>query len=817
MATVIVAEKPSVARDIARVVGARVRGDGCLHGNGYVVTWALGHLIHLAEPSAYGPLWEGHWSLAQLPMVPEQWKLTTHKSTAQQYKVVKRHLTDPQTDSVICATDAGREGEHIFRLIYRHARCRKPFRRLWISSLTDQAISQGLKKLQAGADFDDLAKAAEARAQADWLVGLNLTRAYTVHHGTLFTIGRVQTPTLAMIIQREAEIDRFVKGYFYELLAHVREGFTAKYLEDGKTRLEDKQYAETLHRQLSPHKEGTVVSVDQKIKKERPPALYDLLGLQRTANSRFGFSAARVLEYAQALYETHKLITYPRTESRHISEDMVPTLPGILEKLEHPQTPAALERWRQGHRLGKAYVDKTKLSDHHGILPTGTSVLPTLAAPLRKVFDLVVARFVGMFLPDHEVEETEVKLDVGGACFVAKGAKVLTQGWKVVEPADSEERTVLPGLTKGQQVHIDKMEVAERETSPPKRFTDATLLGAMRNAGRRLEDEALSAVMKESGLGTSATRAEIIERLIRSEYIERQKKNLAPTEKGKALIGVVSPALCSPELTAQWERKLQEIENGRLGSDAFYPEIVSFVSEQVAGVSQRPVLTGVQTAKQSKGGPGEVQASQGPALGRCPQCSEGNVVESAKAYGCDRYRQGCRFTIWKTVARKKLTAKQATELIGKGRTGVIKGFKSKAGKPFNAGLVLNKEFTVEFDFNGSPKGNKTAPLNAPSKDNKPEPSKTTLEEPVGCPKCGQGRIIEGKRGFGCHRFREGCDFVVWKEIAGKRLTQKQIYRLIRQGKTSLLSGFIDSSGRAYKARLTLSKGWEVTMEGQNNE
>ncbi len=799
MVTVIVAEKPSVARDIAKVVGARAKAEGCLHGNGYVVTWALGHLVHLAEPNAYGPPWQGRWSLAQLPMLPEEWILTTHKSTVKQFNIVKRYLTDAQTDRIICATDAGREGEHIFRLIYRHTRCRKPFQRLWISSLTDQAISQGLKQLQAGKEFDHLAQAADARAQADWLVGLNLTRAYTVHHGTLFTIGRVQTPTLAMIVQREAEISSFVKGYFYELLANVKEGFSAKYLEDGKTRIEDQQYAQILYQRFSSNKQATVLRVEKKIKKERPPALYDLIGLQRTANRRFGFSAARVLEYAQALYETHKLITYPRTESRHISEDMEPQLPRILDKLDHPQASLALERWRQGHRLGKAYVDKTKLSDHHGILPTGTAFPKNLAAPLRQIFGLVAARFVGMFLLDHVVEQTVVELDVGGGSFIAKGTKILTAGWKVVEPGDGEEVKALPDLTKGQIVHIDTMEVVERETAPPKRFTDATLLGVMRNAGRRLEDETLSAALKESGLGTPATRAEIIERLIRSEYVERQKRNLAPTEKGKALIGVVVPALCSPELTAQWERKLADIENGCLQRDVFYQEIVAFVGNQVALVPQRPVLTGVQRIKSAKGA--KRLAEKGLDIGRCPQCDEGKVIESPKAYGCDRYREGCRFTIWKTIAKKKITQNQATELINKKRTRLIKGFISKAGKKFNARLILNKEFVAEFDFNTLPKETKSQPVT----------SQTVETEFVQCPQCKQGRIIEGKRGFGCQRFREGCNFVVWKVVGGKKLTEKQIYRLIRQRQTTLLSGFVDAEGKSYKARLKLSKEGTVTI------
>ena len=323
------------------MLNARRRGEGCLEGNGYVVTWALGHLVQFAEPDDYGPPWNERWSLEQLPILPERWKLRTDKRTAAQFRIVKKLITDPQTDQIVVATDAGREGENIFRLIYEHARCKKPFRRLWVSSLTDSAIRAGFAKLQPGSAFDDLAAAAKARAQADWLIGMNLTRAYTVHNKALCTIGRVQTPTLAMLVAREDQIASFKKAFFYELLAHLREGFSARYSEEGQTRIDKKERAEELHRKPSPHKTGTILSIDKNVRKHRPPGLYNLVELQRDANQRFGFTAARVLEHAQALYETHKLITYPRTESRHISEDMLPELPKILASLDHPQAPAA--------------------------------------------------------------------------------------------------------------------------------------------------------------------------------------------------------------------------------------------------------------------------------------------------------------------------------------------------------------------------------------------------------------------------------------------------------------------------------------------
>ncbi len=344
MSTLVVAEKPSVARDIARVLGATRKREGYLEGNGYCVTWALGHLVHFAEPDDYGPPWKGRWSAAQLPMVPDRWRLKTDPKTLSQLKIVEGLLKAPEHARLVCATDAGREGEHIFRLIYEHAHCRKPFDRLWVSSLTDDAIRAGFGALKPGSAYDDLARAARARAQADWLVGMNLTRAYTVHNKVLCTIGRVQTPTLAMIVARDAEIASFQKTFFYELVASLAEGFEARYSRDGETRIAEKAEAERLHAALSPHRTGTVKELEQEVRVNRPPPLYDLTNLQRDANRRFGLTAAQVLELAQALYETHKLISYPRTESRHIGEDMVDKLPGILSGLAHPQAPQALER-----------------------------------------------------------------------------------------------------------------------------------------------------------------------------------------------------------------------------------------------------------------------------------------------------------------------------------------------------------------------------------------------------------------------------------------------------------------------------------------
>jgi DNA topoisomerase-3 len=890
MTIVVVAEKPSVARDIARVLGARRKGEGFLEGNGYRVTWAIGHLVHYAEPDEYGDAqgvdWAGRWSLGQLPMIPEAWKLKTAKQTAAQFKLVKALITAPDTERLVCATDAGREGEHIFRLIYRHARCKKPFDRLWISSLTDEAIREGFRALRPGQAYDHLADAASARAQADWLIGMNLTRAYTVHNGVLCTIGRVQTPTLAMIVARDQAIANFTKAFFYELVAHLSTAeatrFDARYIRDGETRIEKKEEAERLHRELSPHRTGTVTKVEKKIRTVRPPPLYDLTNLQRDANRRFGFTAAQVLEHAQSLYETHKLISYPRTESRHIAEDMLPELPGILKGLHHPLAAEALDRLQGGHRLGKAHVDRTKLTDHHAILPTGKAPSPDLPTPLRKIYDLVATRFVAVFLPDQRIEETRVEIAIGDATFLARGALVLDPGWKRAdaagrapprgEPAPVEgdavdetgESGVLPPLVQGQELAADSLEVQEKETQPPLHYDDATLLAAMKNAGREIEDDALAAAMKQSGLGTPATRAEVIEKLIRTRYVERRRKQLHATAKGTALIGLVAPALRSAELTAEWEQRLKDVEHGELPVEVFDRDIVGFLRELVPQIARGPAMSAEQVAAERAERPARTGAKTGktggtrksgrlsrdgtagrtsrgsgkPAaggLGTCPICREGEVTENTRAYGCSRYREGCGFTIWKTVAGLALTEDQVRRLIAQGRLPRLEGFTSKAGKSFGAGLRLDAAGKVVFDFEAevtdtesaeavvedgqgarkatrSERGRLTAPATPEDANEGAAPPPSIRDHPPICPKCGQGRIIEGRRGFGCNRFREGCDFVVWKTFDGRDLEEDDIRALIEHGRTRPIARDGDALG---PLRLRLDDRWQVVAESDD--
>lgn len=852
MTTLVLAEKPSVARDIARVLGATRKGEGVLEGNGYRVTWALGHLVQFAEPDDYGETWAGRWSLDNLPMLPEQWQLRVPARTAKQFALVKRLLNAPETERIVCATDAGREGEHIFRLIHEQARCRKPFERLWISSLTDQAIRDGFRALKPGHLFDPLAAAARARAQADWLVGMNLTRAYTVHNRVLCTIGRVQTPTLAMIVARDVQIETFEKSFFYELVAALAEGFEALYLLDGGTRIDDKETAERLQRQFSPYDTGTVRTVDKRVRHHRPPPLYDLTTLQRDANRRFGMTAAQVLEKAQALYETYKLISYPRTESRHLSEDMLPQLPGILRQLGHPLAAEALQRLANGHRLGKAYVDRTKLTDHHAIVPTDRVPPASLPPDLRRIYDLVVARFVAIFLPDQRVEETRVEIAIGDGIFLARGALVLDPGWKRVEQADSapaaapaegEEdpaeqgaRTPLPPLEPGQIVHVERLEVREKETQPPRPYDDASLLAAMKNAGRAIEDDALASAMAGSGLGTPATRAETIEKLVRTGYVERQRKQIRATAKGRALIGLVAPALRSPELTAGWEQRLKEIELGERSATDFEREIRDLVRELIPRVAQGERLdrTRIQTAGPTKGRGGakgqrkgrrKKDAAGAKAAGNCPVCRQGEITENARAYGCSRFREGCGFTIWKTVAGLTLTPEQVGQLVERGHTDRVEGFRSKKGATFSAALRLDASGKVGFDFDGG-SGQPDAAPQAPAGEQDrppapaPRPRRPTTAAPAAdaardarprCPKCGLGHIIEGRRGFGCDRYREGCDFVIWKTVGGLTLGEPEIRRLVEQGRIGPLTAPDDPR----PVSLRLDANWQTLVEAED--
>ncbi len=711
MNTVILAEKPSVARDIAGVVGAGRKRDGYLESTDgkRIVTWAFGHLVRYADPDDYGAAWSGKWGFGQLPMIPDTWDLRVDKDAGKQFGIVKRLIN--AAERVICATDAGREGEHIFRLIYEHAGCRAPVQRLWVSSLTREALSAGFQNLFPAHAFDPLAQAAQARAKADWLVGMNLTRAYTVQNDTLCSVGRVQTPTLAMVVERDRQIETFTKSLYHEVVAHLEPGFDATYARAGEpddkgrtppdqvrgrlwvSRIDSRQDAEAIVKSAW-NRAAVVEAVEVRRVHHRPPSLYDLTTLQREANERLGWTAAQTLAAAQALYEA-KLVTYPRTESRHLPEDARPLLADLLTALPHPHAGLALDHLQQGRGKvpGKGYIDNAKLTDHHAIIPTKEPLPESLAVNLGALYALVVARFVSIFFPDRVVEETTARLDISGHVFLAGGWREIAPGWRVVgtsgDDGDEAASATLPPLSRGQHVVVQSLDVREKETAPPKPYTDATLLAAMKNAGRRLDDAAQVEVLKESGgLGTPATRASMIEGLVRRGYLTRRKKALVSTDKGRGLVAAVAETLRSPELTATWERQLKEIEEGEGSAAGFLDAITGFVRELVPQVQQSSVQVPTGGAGSSK------------AIGTCPLCGKG-VVERTKAFGCSAWREtGCGFAVWKTMYGKKITAAQVKALLSKGRTPVIKGFKNKSGTPFEAALRLDGEGKMALDFGG---------------------------------------------------------------------------------------------------------------------
>ena len=608
----VLAEKPSVARDIARVLGAEKRGKGYLQGNGYVVTWAIGHLVSLAEPHQINPQWR-QWRLEALPILPEHWPLVVYERSKEQFEVVQQILLSPRVSRIVCATDAGREGELIFRYIYEATKSEKPFSRLWISSLTPDAIRKGFSSLRPGSDYDRLADAASGRSRADWLVGMNLSRAYSIVYNEELSVGRVQTPTLAMIVDRELTLRRFVPEDYLQVVATFQAN-QANY--DGTwfrphTKSSEEKDASANNRLPPDGKEANQIiarartgqaaieSLNSETVRMLPPLLYDLTELQRHANRLYGFSAQKTLDLAQALYEQHKLISYPRTDSRYLSTDIAETVPKIVATISGPYrqqlAPGTGER-----ALGKRYVDDSKVSDHHAIIPTAVAMQPgRLSDEESKLYDLVCRRLLMLWHDDHLQEVTTVITAIRSESIVDRyrttGTVVRQTGWKILdvggevrrEPKKETTDQALPAtLAQGQAQTVTNVEALKKKTRPPQRFTDATILTAMQTAGRTLDEKELSDAMKETGLGTPATRAAIIEVLLKRGYVTRTGKSLEATDKGIHLIEVVHPEVKSPAMTGQWEAFLNRIQQGEAQLDPFLERISDYVRSVVGRVSQ---------------------------------------------------------------------------------------------------------------------------------------------------------------------------------------------------------------------------------------
>ena len=560
----IVAEKPSVARDIARVLGVKGKGEGYLSGDDYIVTWAIGHLVSLSEPGETNPAWL-KWSMAQLPMLPESIPLKVLPKTKAQFAVIQKLMRDKEVASVICATDSAREGELIFRYIYRMAGCTKPVERLWISSMTDAAIRQGFAELKPASAYDALYESARCRSEADWLVGMNASRAFSLRYDALLSVGRVQTPTLNLIVKRDMEIEHFVPKDYWEIRANFGD-YEGLWLnpETKQTRCDNEAQARSIRESVAGKPAAVVESVREQ-KKTPPPQLYDLTSLQREANRKLGFSADKTLKVAQALYETHKLVTYPRTDSRYLPDDMKPKVAATLKKLPTPYADFVCAPEMNLNMHWKRFYDNTKISDHHAIVPTEkVADLSRLSTDERNLYDMIARRLIAAHYPFYEYESARVVTRVGEHVFKSTGAMPLREGWRALyrddKPEKGEDREPpLPRLEVGDARRVERAAVKACKTKPPAPHTDASILNLMENAGRDIEDEALREQMKSSGLGTPATRAAVIERLIQVGYARRRGKTVVSTEKGRQLIAVVPEQIASAVTTGKWEKFLSDM------------------------------------------------------------------------------------------------------------------------------------------------------------------------------------------------------------------------------------------------------------------
>jgi DNA topoisomerase-3 len=702
MKTLVFAEKPSVGRDIARILGATQKGKGFQEGNGYIVTWGFGHLVSLGAPEAQNPDWK-KWSLATLPMLPKKWVLSVIPSASEQFSTVAKLMLREDVSELINAADAGREGELIFRLVYQHSGCAKPFKRLWISSMTDEAIKDGFADLRPGEKYDDLARAAAGRSHADWLVGMNFTRAYTKKFNEMLTLGRVQTPTLAMVVGRHLEIQNFVSKDYWEIVADLGD-FNAIWFNpdatDFPSRIDDQSRAQQLAESLC-GQIAKITSVKKSKKKQVPPFLYDLTSLQRDANSRYGMTAADTLAVLQNLYEKRKVVTYPRTDSRYLSGDIFPTIEKRLASLPHDYE-QYLDYLRQNRpKKEKRIFNDAKVSDHHAIIPTEKKVSDISSWPRNEqnIYDLVVRRFLAAFYPDHEYLSTQVLIKAGEENFKAGGRVVTAEGWRALYPkkgqsedkksdseGDEEENDQsLPDLKKGDHREIVKTDLQTKKTRPPAAYTESTLLQAMETAGKLIEDEELRDAMKDCGLGTPATRAEIIEKLIRVGYMLRDKKKLIPTAKGIHLISLAEPEIKSPELTGNWEKRLADIARGKDSADDYIRDISQFVAEVVNKIKTARNLASPQQPAKRK------PAVSRPTFGVCPACGKGQIIEGSRGFGCNRFKEGCHYVVWKEFHGKKLSQSAIDLLIAGKTTRAMKGFVLDDGTKVSGKIGMNKE------------------------------------------------------------------------------------------------------------------------------
>ncbi|RTY90619.1 type IA DNA topoisomerase [Flavobacterium sp. GT3R68] len=759
---VCIAEKPSVAREIASVLGANTKHDGYFEGNGYAVTYTFGHLCTLKEPNDYKPHWKS-WNLNNLPMLPEKFetKVVENAGIQKQFRIIKS-LFD-KADVVINCGDAGQEGELIQRWVMNEAQYKGEVQRLWISSLTTEAIKEGFENLKPSANYDNLYYAGFSRAIGDWLLGMNATRLYTVKHGgykQVLSIGRVQTPTLAMVVDRFKEIENFKPQPYWELQTLYRE--TLFNYEEG--RFLKKEDGEILAHKVK-ESEFEIVSVDKKNGNEFAPKLFDLTGLQVYCNTKFGFSADDTLKIVQTLYE-QKVVSYPRVDTTFLPNDVYPKVPGILEKLTNY---SALTQPLLGKKIiksAKVFNDK-KVTDHHAIIPTG--VQSNLQYNQQQVYDIIVKRFIAVFYDDCLVANTTVIGKAADVPFKTTGKEILKKGWRVVfEDPNSKEREadILPSFVVGEKGPHEPS-FLEKETKPPNQFTEATLLRAMETAGKQVDDEDLRELMKENGIGRPSTRANIIETLFRRQYIVRNKKQVLPTPTGIQLIDTIQNELVkSAELTGSWEKQLKDIERGTFTAGAFIANMKRMVEALVYEVRSETTRANISHAGsiQKQEAVVEKKKAAGILAETCPKCKKATLVKGKSAYGCGDYKAGCNFVLPYTFAEKKISENQYLRLLQKGSTVNLKDFKTDSGTVEGL-LRFDENFKLVL-----------------------EPKKTdakTTPDALLCPKCAKGTVLKGKTAYGCSDYKMGCDFkvgfdVVRAKLKDQKATKELVYTILRE-------------------------------------
>jgi DNA topoisomerase-3 len=799
----IIAEKPSVASDIAKALGGFRKQDDFYESDRYVLSSAVGHLLELCVPEQF-EVKRGKWTFAHLPVIPPHFDLQPIDKNAARLKLLLKLIKRPDVDALINACDAGREGELIFRYIVQYSKARKDIKRLWLQSMTPSAIREGFTQLRDDASMRPLADAAVCRSESDWLVGINGTRAMTAFNSKtggfhLTTVGRVQTPTLAILVEREDRIKNFVSRDYWEIHGtfgakageYPGRWFDEKFAKkDGDTdlkpeRLWDVKSAEAIRAKCL-GKPG-VVTEESKPTTQLSPLLYDLTSLQREANGRFGFSAKTTLSLAQALYEKHKVLTYPRTDSRALPEDYLGTVKTTLGMLKQTSygTFASHILKNDWVKPNKRIFNNAKVSDHFAIIPT--SLAPKHLNDMEaRLYDMVTKRFLAVFYPAAEFLVTTRITRVEGEPFKSEGKVMTNAGWMAVygKEAQTDDTPSLVPVQPNETVQTTNVEVIAAQTKPPPRFTEATLLGAMESAGKLVEDEELREAMREKGLGTPATRAQIIEGLIYEKYVLRQGRDLQPTAKAFSLIallrGLGIPELSSPELTGDWEFKLRRMARGQLKRAEFMQEIADMTREIVTKAKRH----------ESDTVPGDFGKLKVP----CPKCG-GEIHENYKKFQC----QKCDFSLWKIVAGRQLEIPEVEELIAKRRVGPLQGFRSKLGKPFAAPIVLTPDLEPKFDF-----GPDRPDPNSPA-----APVDFTGQEPVGkCPKCG-GRVFETPMNYLCEHSvdpKHTCKFRSGKIILQRPIERAQMQKLLETGKTDLLEKFISRKGRPFKAFLVVKDG-----------